>query len=443
MNAIFFLVSYWMRDHLDPVFSEKKDEAFLLLNACYFFSVYFVPIKLSERTLYIEEIVKRASSFVLLHLVLYVSGLFLFSFHIQSIDFVAVFYLVFFILFNLWRIVARKSLKAYRSAGRNFQRVVIVGAGKNGLELYDELTHQEFFGYKVIGVFDDNPEIAAILPLYKGTISEVGEFCLKNEVDELYCTLPSSQDDKISRLLSFSEKNMIRFYIVPEFYRYLKKKLILGNIEHLPVIALRDEPLQYWYNRLIKRMSDIVFSFVILLTVFPFIWLILAILIKISSPGPVFFKQLRTGLYGKEFYCYKFRSMSMNGDADEKQAEKNDSRKTRIGEFMRRTNLDEFPQFFNVLKGDMSVVGPRPHMLKHTEMYSHLIDKYMVRHLVKPGITGWAQVTGYRGEIKDVIYMEERIKRDVWYIENYSLLLDAKIVVRTIINMFYGDENAY
>ncbi len=443
MNVLFFLICFCLVKPIDPEMINKKSELFLLLNACYFFALYFIPVKISERTLFVEEIVKRASSLVLLHLLMFVACLLLFSFHIRHVESIIVFYAVFFVLFNLWRIIFRQSLKAYRSSGHNFQRVVIVGAGKNGLELYEEMSQQEFYGYKVMGVFDDNRSLKKQIPQYKGALSGVEQFCIENLVDEIYCTLPSSQDEKITRLLNFAEKNMIRFYIVPEFYRYVKKRLTLGNIDHLPVIALRDEPLQYWHNRLLKNFFDISFSLMILLLVFPWLYLILAVFIKLSSPGPVIFKQLRTGLYGKEFYCYKFRSMAMNCDADEKQAEKDDPRTTRIGEFIRRTNLDEIPQFLNVLNGDMSVVGPRPHMLKHTEMYSKLIDKYMVRHLVKPGITGWAQVTGYRGETKNVQQMEERVKRDVWYIENYSLLLDAKIVYRTIINMFKGDSNAY
>jgi putative colanic acid biosynthesis UDP-glucose lipid carrier transferase len=180
-----------------------------------------------------------------------------------------------------------------------------------------------------------------------------------------------------------------------------------------------------------------------MVTIYPIIYIIFGLLIKLSSPGPVIFKQLRTGLYGKEFYCWKFRSMRVNDAADEKQAQKNDPRKTRIGEFLRKTNLDEMPQFYNVLIGDMSVVGPRPHMLRHTEIYSMMIDKYMVRHLVKPGITGWAQVNGYRGETKNTEQMEGRVKRDVWYIENWSFLLDLKIVIVTVINMFKGEKNAY
>ncbi|MDR1380462.1 MAG: exopolysaccharide biosynthesis polyprenyl glycosylphosphotransferase, partial [Tannerella sp.] len=237
--------------------------------------------------------------------------------------------------------------------------------------------------------------------------------------------------------------NMIRFYIIPEFYRDIKKSMILEVMESVPLLTIRTEPLQSTYNRFLKRCFDLAFSIAVLLTVFPVLYIVAGIFIKISSRGPILFKQKRNGLYGKIFECYKFRTMRMNEEADRLQAVKDDPRTTKTGSFLRRTNLDEFPQFINVLLGNMSVVGPRPHMLKHTEQYSMLIDKYMIRHLVKPGITGWAQITGYRGETKTLEQMEGRVKRDVWYLENWSFFLDLKIIVVTIINMFKGESNAY
>lgn len=214
-------------------------------------------------------------------------------------------------------------------------------------------------------------------------------------------------------------------------------------MDSIPLLSIRREPLQSAYNRALKRGFDIIFSFLVLLTVYPVLYIIIGTLIKLSSRGPILFKQKRTGMYGEVFECYKFRTMKVNEEADTLQALKDDPRKTRLGNFLRKTNLDEFPQFVNVLFGDMSVVGPRPHMLKHTEEYSALIDKYMVRHLAKPGITGWAQVTGYRGETKTLEQMEGRVKRDVWYIENWTFFLDLKIIIVTLLNMFTGERNAY
>ena len=357
--------------------------------------------------------------------------------------FLLIYYAVTLVVFSLWRVIVRVTLKMYRRKGYNFKKIVIVGAGKNGMELYKVMKDDLSYGFNILGFFDDNQSLKSVLPNYLGMTNEVENFVLANDVDEIYCTLPGTNDEKIVRLLNFAEKHMIRFYIVPEFYRNLKKSLVMDVLESIPLMTVRREPLQAAYNRALKRAFDILFSTVILVTIFPILYIVVGIMIKLSSPGPILFKQKRTGLYGQDFRCYKFRTMKVNAQADSLQAVKDDPRKTKVGDFLRRTNLDEFPQFINVLRGEMSVVGPRPHMLKHTEQYSALIDKYMVRHLVKPGVTGWAQVTGYRGETKTLEQMEGRVKRDVWYIENWSFFLDLKIIVVTVINMFKGEKNAY
>jgi putative colanic acid biosynthesis UDP-glucose lipid carrier transferase len=345
--------------------------------------------------------------------------------------------------FTLWRVLVRIFVKIYRSKGYNSKNIIIVGAGKNGMELYRIIKTDLSYGFNVLGFFDDNEVLKDVLPNYLGKIENIEAYVAENEVDEIYCTIPGTNSEKISDLLSFAEKNMIRFYIIPEFYRNVKKSMVLEIMESIPLLSIRNEPLQSAYNRMIKRTFDIVFSFFVLILCYPFIYIIAGLLIKLSSPGPILFKQKRTGIYGQIFECYKFRTMKMNEVADTVQAVKDDPRTTKIGSFLRRTNLDEFPQFLNVLIGDMSVVGPRPHMLKHTDLYSKLIDRYMVRHLVKPGITGWAQITGYRGETRTLEQMEGRVKRDVWYIENWSFILDLKIIFVTVVNMFRGEKNAY
>lgn len=204
-----------------------------------------------------------------------------------------------------------------------------------------------------------------------------------------------------------------------------------------------QSPLYIRYNRIIKRIFDLMVSAVVLCTLFPVIFLVVGIIIKLTSPGPIFFIQKRTGKDGKDFNCYKFRSMKVNKEADEVQATADDPRKTPFGNFIRNTSIDEIPQLINVFLGDMSLIGPRPHMVKHTEMYSQLIDNYMDRHAVKPGITGWAQVTGLRGETKELYLMEKRVEADIWYIQNWSFLLDLKIIGKTIKTILLGDENAY
>ncbi|MBO7317226.1 MAG: exopolysaccharide biosynthesis polyprenyl glycosylphosphotransferase, partial [Bacteroidales bacterium] len=231
-------------------------------------------------------------------------------------------------------------------------------------------------------------------------------------------------------------------FIIPSMVPYLHRCLHYDNVGSVPILSIRPEPLENPLNSALKRTFDILFSGLFLIF-FPLVLIPVAIAVKVSSPGPVFFKQKRTGLRGKDFYCYKFRTMRVNDKSDEQQATKNDPRKTKVGDFLRKTNIDELPQFWNVFKGDMSVVGPRPHMIKHTEDYSKLIDTYMLRHLVKPGITGWAQVNGYRGETKELWQMAKRVQYDVWYIENWDFFLDLKIIYLTIANTLRGEKNAY
>jgi putative colanic acid biosynthesis UDP-glucose lipid carrier transferase len=445
LNGLFMFVVGLCRMMGDDNFTDRFRLILLLLNFSYFFAVYIVPVAIYKPVVFIDKVVQRSLSLVSIHLIIYIACLFLLKLEADVFPhhFLLIFYLFLYITFTAWRVLARESLKRYRRRGRNFKRVIIVGAGKNGMSLFAELKKEEAYGYYIFGFFDDNLLLKNTIPNYLGMTHEVEDFALRNNIDEIYCTLPNSQDEKITRILNFSEKNMIRFFIVPEFSRYVKKRLDLESIESVPVMAVRAEPLQYAHNRFFKRAFDLLFSALFLVTVFPVLYLILGILIKMSSRGPIIFKQKRTGIYGKEFYCYKFRSMRPNVVADEKQAERDDPRITRLGNFLRRSNLDEVPQFFNVLKGDMSVVGPRPHMLKHTELYSSIIDKYMVRHLVKPGITGWAQVNGFRGETRTTDQMESRVRYDVWYLENWTFLLDLKIVFVTVVNMFRGEKNAF
>lgn len=443
LNLMFLLVYHELDSFYTKAIDNNLREVLLLLNFCYFFSLYFVPIQLHRSIVYLDKIVQRAFSVISLLIFLFATCLIFLNVGDVLATFLVVYYVSTIVVFSCWRVFVRMLLKFYRRKGYNFKRVVIVGAGKNGMELYRAMRDDISSGFNILGFFDDNLALKDILPSYLGTTDKVEEFAIAKDIDEIYCTLPGTNDEKILRMLNFAEKQMIRFYIVPEFYRNVKKSMVMEFLESVPLLTIRREPLQAFYNRALKRSFDLVFSSVVLCTIFPILYVLIGFLIKRSSPGPIFFKQKRTGLYGHDFECYKFRTMRVNDQADTMQAVKDDPRKTKIGDFLRRTNLDEFPQFINVFKGDMSVVGPRPHMLKHTKQYSALIDKYMVRHLVKPGVTGWAQVTGYRGETKTLEQMEGRVKRDVWYIENWTFFLDLKIIVVTLVNMFRGDKNAY
>lgn len=325
----------------------------------------------------------------------------------------------------------------------NSRTAIIVGASRAGHELYSQFDNKILKGYNLLGFFDDEPSKVSQQHLYLGSTSLCMDYVLKNNVDEIFCALPYSEHKTIERLMTDSDKNLIRFKIVPEYHEYFKNTSYLQNLGSIPILSVRAEPLENILNRAIKRIFDIAFSLFIILFVFSWLFPILAILIKLESKGPIFFSQLRSGRDNDAFTCYKFRSMRCNAQANYAQATLGDPRITRVGTFLRKTSLDELPQFFNVLLGHMSTVGPRPHMLSHTEQYSQLIDQFMVRHFMKPGITGWAQINGLRGETKTTEAMFERVEADVWYLENWTFLLDIKIILLTIWKSVAGDEKAY
>ena len=352
------------------------------------------------------------------------------------------------VLFVLWHLTMRKLIGRIRRKGSNNYTVALVGSDPNMLQvcqfLNDSFTDE---GYRVLGMFTDRPEEIpeGVTPL--GSPEDAIPYVVNNHaiLKEILCSLnPATETDYVNRLVSTCEANMVRFKYVPGMEGYPKRKMTISQLGTVNVISLHEEPLNTPLAKLVKRAGDIVFSFLFLITLFPLVWLVCAIGIKLSSPGPVFFKQKRTGYEGKEFWCYKFRSMHASADADTKQAVKGDSRVFPFGEFLRRSSLDELPQFINVFKGDMSIVGPRPHMVHHTDIYSDLIGDYMIRHLAKPGITGWAQVNGCRGETKELSEMKERVEKDIWYIEHWSVELDISIIFTTLWQMLrHTDEKAY
>jgi Undecaprenyl-phosphate glucose phosphotransferase len=330
----------------------------------------------------------------------------------------------------------------YRKYGYNYDRVIIIGGGDVAKGLHDYFFSDDILGIRLLGMFSEN-KLTFKSNVKSENINMVKDFIIENEVDEIYYTMPLTYTEKIQDLVDFADQNLIRFKVVPDFRGFPLRRVNIDFFDNVPVLSFRKEPLKDNLSRLSKRFFDILFSFSVIVFILSWLYPLIAILIKVSSTGPVLFKQKRSGLDNKEFWCYKFRSMRQNSSADLKQASKNDYRTTEIGKFLRKTSLDEFPQFINVLKGDMSVVGPRPHMIKHTEQYSALIKKYMVRQLVKPGITGSAQIRGFRGETKELNEMEGRVKWDVWYIENWTFFLDINIIFKTIFDVFKGDEKAY
>ena len=329
----------------------------------------------------------------------------------------------------LLRFIEREALKQLRKQGFNTRTVTFVGSDEELQRLQQRLLSIPSYGYKLYSSYVSTSDFLALL-------GHPDDLRLG---DEVYLCSPRRERELIERTASLCRHRMIKFYYVTTAEEKLNMQPV--QMDDLEVMGTYSSPLEDPLNRLFKRLADILLSAIFLaptVLLLPFI----AIIIKRQSPGPIFFRQRRTGLDGRPFWCYKFRSMHVNDDADRLQATKDDPRKFPFGNFIRKTSIDELPQFWNVLRGDMSIVGPRPHMLTHTEQYDRLIDKYMVRHFVKPGITGWAQVTGFRGETRELWQMEGRVERDIWYMQHWSLWLDLRILWMTVKLMLKRDQQA-
>ena len=331
----------------------------------------------------------------------------------------------------------------FQSKDHIVRKVMIIGYNDRAKKLASYL-EQEPIKTEIVG-FCEEEENVTELSLYPivGGISDAIEASKLHEVTEIFSTIAPEQQSGIYKLINDADQACIRFRIVPDFNHFIRKPVHLEYLKDIPVLSLRKEPLDDVGNRIKKRLYDLVISS--LVTIFILSWLvpIVSLLIWLDSRGPIFFIQQRSGKNGKTFNCIKFRSMKVNRESNEKQATKDDTRITKLGSFLRKSNLDEMPQFFNVLMSDMSIVGPRPHMLKHTDDYSKLLNRYMVRHFLKPGITGWAQIHGFRGEIKHMQDINNRVEYDLWYLENWNIWLDTRIILMTAFNMAKGEKNAY
>ena len=339
------------------------------------------------------------------------------------------------ILIVFVKIVTYYSIKTFRSYfGGNYRKTIIIGSSmeSQNLELFFNKNKQA--GYLHKKTFSD---------VSKKSILDSINFVKEQEIDEIYCSTENINDQEVKALIKFCDNNLKTIKFIPNSTKLNSKKLIYETYDSLPILSLRRVPLQDSVNLFFKRLTDIIISLAVVVFVLSWLTPIIALFIKKESDGPVFFKQTRNGINYEEFSCLKFRSMIVNENAHKLQATKGDTRVTKIGAFLRKTSLDEMPQFINVLLGDMSVVGPRPHMIKENDKYYKTVDKYMLRHVIKPGITGLAQVSGYRGEVEKESDIVNRIKFDIYYLENWSILLDVKIILRTILNSIKGEDKAY
>jgi putative colanic acid biosynthesis UDP-glucose lipid carrier transferase len=325
------------------------------------------------------------------------------------------------------RLSLRIMLRKLRAKGYNQKNIVIIGDDNLGKKVTDILSQADWAGFHIKAIFTDNKKLS--------------EYVKNETIDDVWIALPLKEEDKVKQILKELMDSTVNIRFVPDIFGFNLLNHSITEIAGLPVIELTSSPMNTG-NSLIKTIEDKVLASLILLLISP-VLLVVAIGVKMSSPGPIFFKQRRYGLSGECIWVWKFRSMSVcEDDAAFKQATANDKRVTKFGAFIRRTSLDELPQFINVLQGQMSIVGPRPHPVKLNEEFRQLIPKYMLRHIVKPGITGWAQINGYRGETETLDKMEQRIVYDLYYIDNWSLWFDLKIIFLTVFKGFI-DKNAY
>lgn len=447
----YLLAHYYSFGNFSHLFDNKYQQLFVYLNVIYIFAAKFSGTFDMYRNTNFVTLLGMLAKLFFFQILLSFSYIVIFKDFNQTFklsrEVLLLTYGSSFFFTTIWRFGLIKIVRYYRSLGYNNRKAIIIGAGPTGQEFRNMLMNKVEYGFNFLGFFDDEKErFPDVADQIVGTVAESKKFAIDEQVDEIFCALPHKQEDKIRDLVQFADRQMIRMKIVPDLSIFLANQMHKVEIDYygaMPVLILRKEPLEYVLNRVVKRIFD--FGFSLLVTILLLSWLIplIAILIKLTSKGPVFFVQDRTGIRNKPFKVIKFRTMYVNNQANRVQATKDDPRITPLGKILRKTNLDEIPQFFNVLLGHMSVIGPRPHMLSHTEEYSKIIDKFMVRHFIKPGITGWAQVNGYRGETKDPKEMEMRVQADIWYMENWSFLLDIRIIFLTIFNMIRGEEKAY
>ncbi|MBF0622281.1 MAG: undecaprenyl-phosphate glucose phosphotransferase [Magnetococcales bacterium] len=349
-----------------------------------------------------------------------------------------------FILLSINRTLIRQTLRWLRRKGYNYRKIIIVGAGQLGQQIATTISSSIWTGLEVVGFFDDNPDKEISEEINKlrilGAIDEVPAYLRNNEIDQVWLVLPLNNEKRVQQLISKLDHQFVEILYVPDIFGFKMLNHTISEIAGIPTINLTVKPIE-GMNRLLKKIEDMFFALVFLILLSP-IMLLISILVKTTSKGPILFKQKRHGFYGETIEVWKFRTMYMHQEqqGEVAQATRGDPRITRIGGILRRLSFDEFPQFINVLQGRMSIVGPRPHAIEHNHYYKEHIDRYMWRHFVKPGITGWAQVNGFRGETETMDKMEQRINYDLYYIENWSFWFDLRIIFSTAFGMFSNKD---
>jgi len=443
LNIIFLISQFFFTKSIHSDASDAYFRYVTVANAAWLLLAFFFRTYSNNLILNFESFTKRTIQVYLLWMISVLVYLFFSRELIISRLFIIATTTGFGLGLLVNRFIYLGIFKYFRNSDFLTKKVIILGYNDTAKKLATYF-EQDGLNIQIIGYIEDEENILELshYPVF-GNINDALQIAKDLKAQEIFSTITPEQNNDIYELMFQSEKECIRFRIVPNLSMFITREVHIEYYGELPILALRKEPLDDVGNRIKKRALDVIIS--LLVTIFILTWLIplIGILIFLESGTPVFFKQLRTGKDKKPFYCWKFRSMRNNKDADLKQATRNDNRVTFLGRILRKTSLDEFPQFLNVLKGEMSLVGPRPHMIKHTSDYSKLVDEYMVRQFIKPGITGWAQINGFRGEINNPEQIKMRVNKDLWYLENWTLLLDIKILFLTVYYVFRGDKKAY
>ncbi len=441
LNIVLFTLGYFV-SRANALNDRDYFFFFAAMNMFWMGSVFVTALYLSKNWLDTRHFIKETLKSYLLTLLLTLFFIF-FSKTLYSRLFIILTFSGFAFILVTNRILFFFFVKALKNNLNIAKNVVVVGyndISKRLIRYFQKETKLVNF----LGCFTDQDKIDGepTLPIL-GDPSQVMEYAKNNQVTEIYSTLAPETHPYMYDLAKSAESHFIRFKFVPDYQIFVNRNIFVDFVDDIPVLSLRKEPLEDTGSKIKKRFFDIVFSFLVILLLLSWLVPLIALIIKLDSRGPVFFIQERSGKNNEPFSCIKFRSLRTNQDADRKQVTKNDSRVTKVGRILRKTNLDELPQFFNVFLGDMSVVGPRPHMLKHTDEFTAIYKEYMIRHFVKPGLTGWAQVNGFRGEIRENELLRKRVEYDIWYLENWDIWLDLKIVLMTVYVTIKGDKNAY
>lgn len=444
INGAYFLAHYFNNISLDAHYFDYYKHNLISVNLMWLIASNVFQLYNRANIESLEQIFRGTWKSIALHI-----GLFAFYFSFIEEGGISKFsVLIFYFLFCISFIISRflctiletQFLRRYKIR----RPVAVLGLNAMGLRLasFFESNKKQ---YSFQGFLNSDDESIFVDPtgrLLPGTCEQIRR-AAENNIKDVYVSLTADRMKDAGCLLDEAEKQCVRLKFVPDFSQTIDTPFTIDYMGEFPILTLRNEPLENIDNRFKKRLVDILFSSIVIVFLLSWLFPLIAAIIRLESKGPVMFKQLRNGRDNSKFYCFKFRSMKINKDSDIQQATKQDNRITTFGRFIRKTSIDELPQFFNVLIGNMSVVGPRPHMLKHTEEYRAIIDKYMVRHHLKPGITGWAQINGFRGQTNGRELMEKRVEHDIWYLNNWSIMLDVKIIFLTIINIIRGEENAY